>query len=1081
MRRRCRQLGLIVALLVAVAGRSEAQSFHASVVGVVTDSSGAVLPGAAIAIRDVNTGQVRDTVSDRTGAFSLPQLPPGIYEISAQLDGFRGSIQTGLRLETNQVRRVDFMLQIGAVAESLTVIASAPVVNTERSSKGEVITERQIEDLPLNGRDYSELALLVPGVYRRPADDDQAQGLATAGTRTDASNFILDGQINRADRTAGTGVAASVDSIREFNVQTSSYSAEFGRTAGAQINVVSKSGSNRLSGTAFEYLRDDMFDANNYFTAPGAEKSLARHQAGGTLGGPLRPDRTFYFVSYEHTYERRSESRTTTSPSADWLRGDFRNVRGAGADGVAGNADDTNRVVHPLTKAEFAVPNVIPESLWHPVARNMLPFIPASNTPGSLERYLTTGQSESNRDQILVKVDHRFGTANNAFIRWARQSNGGYDPFPSDRNFYPGFGRDTARRADTVAFSDTHIFSPTLINEVRVGAYDQRSENLGEHRGEDWIAKFGIPGLTPSVALQGWPAIRIDGYSEFGDRPNDPFIYDLLNVQLFNMLTWVKGTHNVKAGVDAIRSNYVESDVRNVRGDFRFRGRNTNPANAASSGFRSFADFLVGLPDATQRQIGADPADLTGWQTAFFIQDDWRVGNNLTLNLGVRYERQTAMKEAEDRLANFIPELSDVVISGDPRYPDTLVRPDNDNLGPRAGFAWRPFGGARTVLRGGGGVFFSMETFNPIRQQLAVTFPFVVREQYTRLASDPGLLSFSNPFPGGRGGVQGLNTPFGMDANYNVPEFYQYNLTVERELLPDLTLEVGYVGSQGRFLGRRFDMNQPIPIGLSSTGTLVTARRYPQFGDIQYQDQTAVSSYDALQTSLRRRAANGLTMLVSYTWSKAIDTASSTNNSTTGTQKFPQDIYNIAAERSLSDFHRAHQFSGSFNYDLPIGRGRRFLREAGGLTQALLGGWQLNGIVTLLSGRPFTPQYNAADISQQRPDLVGDPKANIPDDLWFNPAAFARPVATAASPELYGNAGRNSLIGPDFRNLDLGFAKNVRFTNRRRLQFRAEIFNATNRPNFQVPVFLLDRTDVGRVTATANEGREFQFALRLYF
>ena len=206
-----------------------------------------------------------------------------------------------------------------------------------------------------------------------------------------------------------------------------------------------------------------------------------------------------------------------------------------------------------------------------------------------------------------------------------------------------------------------------------------------------------------------------------------------------------------------------------------------------------------------------------------------------------------------------------VVISGDPRYPDTLVRPDNNNLGPRAGFAWRPFGGARTVLRGGGGVFFSMETFNPIRQQLAVTFPFIVREQYTRLATDPGLLSFSNPFPGGRGGVQGLNTPFGMDANYNVPEFYQYNLTVERELLPDLTLEVGYVGSQGRFLGRRFDMNQPIPIGLSPTGTLVTVRRYPQFGDIQYQDQTAVSSYDALQTSLRRRAANGLTMLVSYT------------------------------------------------------------------------------------------------------------------------------------------------------------------------------------------------------------------------
>jgi len=1072
-------LKLIV--VVVLAASPLAQSFLASVVGTVTDPSGGVLPGAAISIREVATGQVRDTVSDSSGSISLPQLAPGLYELSVHLDGFRTAVQTALRLETGQVRRVSVTLEIGAVAEVVTVEATAPIVNTERSSKGEVITQRQLEDLPLNGRDYTELALLVPGVYRRPADDDQAQGVATSGTRTDASNFILDGVVNRADRSAGTGVTASVDSIREFNVQTSSYSAEFGRTAGAQVNVVSKSGTNRLSGTLFEYGRDDMFDANNYFAAPGVEKTLSRHQFGGSVGGPVRTDRTFYFASYEHTYERRSDSRTTTAPSADWRRGDFRNVRGAGADRILGNADDTDRIVDPFTRAEFPVPNVIPESMWHPVSKNMLPFIPASNVPGNLERYLTTGQARSNKDQFLVKVDHRFSGANNAFVRWARQGNGGYDPFPSDRNFYPGFGRDTARRADTLALSDTHVFTPSLLNETRVGVYDQRSENLGEHRDQDWINKLGIPGLRTSAELQGWPAIRIDGYSEFGDRPNDPFIYDLLNVQLFNMVTWIKRTHTVKAGADVIRSNYAESDVRNVRGDFRFRGRNTNPSGGTSSGYRSFADFLLGLPDATQRQIGAEPADLTGWQAAFFIQDDWRIAKHLTLNLGLRYERQTALHEAANRIANFVPELAEVVISGDRRYPDTLVRPDNNNAGPRIGFAWRPFDDARTVVRGGGGIYFSLETFNPIRQQLAVTFPFIVREQYNRVSTDPGLLTFSNPFPDGRGGVQGLTTPFGMDATYRVPEFYQYNLTVERELLHDLTLEVGYVGSQGRFLGRRYNLNQPIPVSLSPAGTLVTVRPYPQFGDIQYQDQTAVSSYDALQMALRRRAARGLTMLMSYTWSKAVDTASSTNNSTTGTQKFPQNIYDIAAERSLADFHREHQFSGSFNYELPVGRGRRYLRNARGMTNALLGGWQINGIVTVLSGRPFTPQYNAADISQQRPDQVGDPAASIPADLWFNPAAFARPMATTESPELYGNAGRNILIGPDFRNLDLGLAKNFRFSSTRRLQFRAEIFNVTNRSNFQVPVFLLDRTDVGRVTATANEGRELQFALRLYF
>jgi hypothetical protein len=309
-----------------------------------------------------------------------------------------------------------------------------------------------------------------------------------------------------------------------------------------------------------------------------------------------------------------------------------------------------------------------------------------------------------------------------------------------------------------------------------------------------------------------------------------------------------------------------------------------------------------------------------------------------------------------------------------------------------------------------------------------------------------------------------LTTPFGMDAAYQTPEFYQYNVTVERELGYAFSLETGYVGSLGRRLGRRFNLNQPDPVGLSATGTLVTVRPYPQFGDIQYQSQTASSEYNALQVSLRRRAADGLTALVSYTLSRSYDNASSTNNSTTGTQKFPQDVRDLDAEWSLSDFHRAHQFTGSLNYELPFGRG-----------------WQVNTIVTLLSGRPFTPQYSAADVSQQRPDLVGDPDASIPAGLAFNPAAFARPVATAQEPNLFGNAGRNSLIGPAFKNVDLSFSKTFRTGRDVRLQARIEAFNVFNITNFQVPVFLLDRSDVATYTATSNEGREWQLAVKLLF
>ncbi|HYU79087.1 MAG TPA: TonB-dependent receptor [Vicinamibacterales bacterium] len=548
-----------------------------------------------------STGLAAGTTTSSEGTFALPQLPPGRYELTIELAGFRKFVQRGLVLETDQTRRVEARLELGSIAEAVTVEAKAAVINTDTSNKGEVITPRQLADLPLNGRNYSELALLVPGIYRRPTDDDQGEGLATSGTRTDASNFILDGVINRSDRNASAGVNAGVDAIREFNVQTSTYSAEYGRTAGAQINVVSKSGTNTIAGSIFEYLRDDAFDANNYFTQPGDDKSLRRHQFGGTVGGPVRRDRTFYFLSYEHTYERRSETRNTTAPQADWLRGDFRNGRGAGPNGIWGDADDTNRIVNPFTRAEFATPNVIPDSMFHAISRQMLPFIPAANVPGGVETYNTNGLSRTNRNQVLTKVDHRLSHANNLFVRWARQWSDGYDPFPSDRNFYPGFGRDTVRRNDSLAISDTHIFSGTLLNEARIGMFDQRNENLGEHRDTDVVAHFGIPGLSITPELQGWPAIRIDGYSEFGDRPNDPFIYDIQNVQFFDMTTWVRDRQNFKLGVDVIRSNYVEADVRNVRGDFRFRGRNTNPSGGTSSGFRSFADFLLGLPDATQR------------------------------------------------------------------------------------------------------------------------------------------------------------------------------------------------------------------------------------------------------------------------------------------------------------------------------------------------------------------------------------------------------------------------------------------------------------------------------------------------
>ncbi len=1128
-----------------------AQSFKATVTGQVTDAAGAAIPNATVTITSTATNQTQTVTTDGEGNFTISQLDPDAYTIRIEAANFKALVQTDLVLETNQSTRLNLQLEAGNVQETVTVEAEAPALNSETSSKGEVITQRQVQDLPLNGRNFTDLALLTPGVYRRPAEDDQAEGLATSGTRTDASNFILDGTNNRNDRNSGVGVNTSIDSIREFKVETSSYSAEFGRTAGAQINVVTKSGTNRFSGSLFEYFRNDVFDAKNplAFDIPEtgedeSEKVLRRNQFGGTFGGPLPffnfgeggdifrsgKDRTFFFVSYEGTRERRSALADITAPNAAWLRGDFSNLISpslpanqrviiydpatlrcqSNTGAVTDRRTDTGACptlnnVRYFARVNPFPGNIIPQSRFSPVSRQILPFIPAANVPGTTERYVARGINRPDRDQYLTKIDHRFSENNNFFFRFARQRNNGYQVFPSSRNFYPGFGRDAKTRSDTYAFSDTHIFSANLVNEARFGYFDQNSQNLGQNRDQDYNALFGIAGASPGADLQGFPAIRIDGYSEFGDRPNDPFTYRLKTFQFFDSLNIITGKHNLKVGVDLLRSNFIENDVRNVRGDFRFRGQNTNQPTAtattlngaASSGARSFADFLLGTAGSTSLQVGAEPADTRGMQYAFFAQDDFRVTNWLTLNLGLRYEYQTALNEATGRLANFLPDTGQLVCPQEVRnaatnslicvsaasvgLPETLVNADKNNFGPRVGFALRPFRDNKTVIRGGAGIYYSLETFNPIRQQLAVQAPFLNRINYSRNAANPFALTFATPFPGGTAEA----VPRGLNPDYNQPEFYQYNLTIERELARDLVLEVGYVGSQGRFLGLRYNINAPVP-SPTGTGTPPVARRFQaQYGTatIQYQDQFGNSNYNALQTSLRRRAANGLTLLLSYTFSRSIDSGSSTNNSTTGSQDFPQDIRNILeTQRGLSDFHRKHQFAGSFNYELPFGKGRGFFSNANGFVDALIGGIQFNGTISLLSGRPFTPQYNAADVGAQRPDVIGDPYANVPAGLEFNPAAFARPSVLSGETDLFGNAGRNILIGPAFRSVDLSLLKNFRLRENTRLQFRAETFNVFNTPNFQVPGFLLDNLQtVGRPTLTATEGREFQFALKLLF
>lgn len=1124
-------------VLLFVSALALAQSFEATVVGTVRDAQGAAIPGVAVTITEGATGHTQRATTDGQGNYTLLQLRPAAYTITFEANGFKTYTQKDLVLETSQTARVTVTLQIGAREDRVEVTAEAPTISLDQSKKGETIVNKQVEDLPLNGRDFTDLAQLIAGVYPRPSDDDQGQGLSASGTRTDATNFTLDGVANRSDRNGSVGVNTSLDSIQEFNVTTSLFPAEYGKVAGAQIAVVSKSGTNQLHGSLFDYIRSDLVDAQNF---QGGASALRRQQFGGTLGGKIIRDRTFFFGSYEGSREARSETAAVNAPNADWLGrgasgivGDFRDLlsltsdqcwdlysqKGGHACHVGYNTGSRTSDFH-----EFPTPNVIPASMISPVSLAILRYIPAANDPNSLEGYNADGLHDTNRNKFMFKLDNTLSSANTFYVRWARQSGTEYDPFPSSRNYYPHMGSFGRQRYDSIAFGDTHVFSPSTFNEFRVGWYNQHNGTRAQNQDQNYASMFGISGVSSDPYFMGFPQVRIDGYPEMGDRYNYPFVYEITNYQWADSLTMVRGKHTLKFGADITRSNYSEGGATYMRGDFRFRGKDSSYGAVASPDPWSFADFLMGLPDATERETVTVPTRLTGWPLGFFGQDDWKVTSSLTINIGLRWDVFRPFTEEKNRLANFIPSTGQVVVSSDPNYPASMVFTNWRNIQPRFGFAYRPFNDSKTVIRGGGGMFYSQETYNVVRQQLAQNPPFQNWELYGRDSSCPtpltcaAALTFTNAWPLS---LQKQPPLYGMDPHGRTPQIIQSNLTLEHEFAPDLTWEIGYVGSIGHFLGRRYDINQAIdpfwscsystdpatgatnvPTCKSATFAYPYPARVTATGSAQsltYQTQDANSNYHALQTSLRRRSKHGLTMLVSYTFSKMIDTASSTNNSTSGTQKYPQNSWDPAAERALSDLNRKHQFTASINYELPVGRGKWLLSNATGLANAVAGNWQMNMKSSILSGRPFTPQFNSGDFTSERPDIIGDPTANVPAGSGFNPNAFARPSDQAEAawdwnqknpgnpvpmPAVYGNAGRNCLIGPTFFTVDMGMSKNFKLDKLHegtRLQFRVEAFNILNHPNFQVPNYLLDQPNSGEYRTMATDQRVFQFALKVLF
>lgn len=1055
-------------------GLASAQRITGSIEGRVSDASGAILPGVEITVTNDSTQQVRTTITNETGLYNVPLLPSGAYSVRASLTGFRTEIRRGILVEVDRNARVDIQLEVGNIAESVEVTADAPLVQTDNSALGQVIDTRRVAELPLNGREFLALASLTPGVQPNVEGSNlstQSGSVNVNGAREEFNLFLLDGVDNNDTGNSQLIVVPGIDSIQEFKVQTSAYSAEYGRSAGGLVNVSTKSGTNELHGTIYGFLRHSSMDARNYFnTKPNPKQPFQRNQWGGTLGGPIIKNRTFIFGSYERTDIKQTLTALAQVPPAAWRTGNFSSL--------------TTMIVDPLTGQPFPG-NQIPASRINPLGKAFLDRYPMPNATGA-NNLVGASTLTSFTDNISIRGDHQFGQNDTLFVRYSWWKQDRLEPFSRSSTTIPGYGilLDTTSHSATI--NQTHIFNANLINEFRFGFTRLIGGLYSELRGEaESVARqLGLRGVRQtdnptSVPPDLYDVPRISAVGFSGLVGGNPHVRYDNHFTYTDNLSYTVGEHKLKMGFETKRNRPNLFLTGLVAGQFDFQGRYTG---------NSIADMLLGYPITTSREIG-DVADYErSWHVSWYFQDDWRLSNRLTVNLGLRYEIQTAGYERFDRKGSFDPSRGVQVLGGkDPvpadaaalmaRFPGRAVKetsaPRNgfatqyNDFAPRVGLAYDVAGDGKTIVRVGGGVFYVPIILNKTHAYKRA-FPWVLGETATA-STDPRNpnLSLNNPFPADL--INAGIAVAGIAKDYRQSYMAQWNLNVQRELGGATVIEVGYAGSKGNALHRGRNVNQAV----LGSGNVTDRRPFRGFANINIGESSANSNYHSFQVRFDRRLTGGFSALTSYTWSKSIDDNSGSGG--LGESGSAQNNYNLAAERGPSVFDRAHRATVGYLYELPFGR------DLSGPASILISGWQTNGIFTVSSGQPVTPSLQG-DISltgngQDRPNVIGITKLDNPTpQAWWNRAAFAIPTTGS-----YGNAGRNSLRGPGLINMDFALFKNFPYgENRELFQFRAEIFNLTNHPQFLLPNRFVNNVAFGTVSR-ARDARQIQLSLRMSF
>ena len=1067
----------IFALASLLAMAAAAQSSSANVVGRVSDGTGAVVPGVAIKITNVDTNQSRHSISNEVGDYNIPLVPPGNYRLEATYTGFRTYKVDRITLQVEQAQRIDIKMEVGAAAESVTVTDAPPALNTDTGARGEVTTAQEIKELPLDGRNFSDLALLTGGVI--PKGDGGDGAYAVNGARADNFGFVIDGVENTQKRNTGAIVNPPLEAVQEFKVITSGFAAEYGRYAGGVISVSTKSGTNRFRGALYEFARNDVFDATAFFAV--TKPKLRRHQFGVNFTGPIvipklynGKNRTFFSISWDQLYSTTGKTQRIITPLPEYFLGDFAKATNAQGRPL--------QLVDPLASNAPFARNQIPVSRFDPVAVKMASFFPAPNLAGgAAANYISQGNGTANNSAYSIRADHQLSPRDLLTFSTIWSENNTSDPVADSRSPLPIFGSVNQPLSLLSYIRYVKTITPSLILDLKT-SFSRKTNNQRwpflEDR--DWAAATGFQGGITNPIASGPPEFNVSGYMILGPAYDLPKLWVYNNYQYNGSLFWNKGRHSVKMGGELLRFQYFSKQFGSTRGRLTFLGRNTGEA---------FADTLLGWPNSAARQLdGAGPYHLVSNYSSY-IQDDYKISRSLTLNLGLRYELMKPPREKYGAWSMFITELGKQVISGigvlsqqefDSRIatsglasntiraaeaglPSTIMRPDYNNFAPRFGFAWRPFNSTRTVLRGGYGLFFGSSSLYRM-DEYSDTFPFSINETYNAVAGNPQAVTVSNAFPLARRSVGGTTSTYGGPSRPQSQYLQTYSLTVERELGKGTVLEIAYAGSKGTHLQRRYDLNQP-----GREQALRATRPYPGFATISIISDSSNSIYNSGALTLRRRVSRQMFIRAAYTFAKSIDESSNTGG--TIQYNFPgaQDSRNLKAERGRSDFDIGHSFAGSFVWTPAFSR-RAWLKD-----------WQASSTVVAYTGPPYTPRvanFNFNNGEASRPDRLrkgASEDASI--DQWFDRAAFP---AVPLGAFRFGNSGRNILDGPGTFIVNSSVSKRIQLRERTYIQLRCESFNLPNHPNFNLPETRVDIISGGAITRAKNN-RNFQLGARLEF